>query len=127
MTMRYLGSFSGNGVLKWDGHETALTTYEFDGFVGGQGDVTSSGEIRCSAAALKRAFAARSVHLLTAGGRRLGLHFSEKKLPIGCHAAHVEVTGELPTSGGWVRPTTGRKGLASSFHLPSAGLERRPP
>lgn len=94
--MRYLGGFSGAGVLKCNGEEIARASYDFDSFFKKTIGMTSSGEIRSSAAALKGVFGRENVQLLTDDGRLLDLRFSEKDLAPASGVAHVEVTGELP-------------------------------
>jgi hypothetical protein len=94
--MRYLGAISGNGMLRCNGQEIARASYDFEGFFGKPVGVTSSGEIRVAAAALKSVFGRKDVQLLTDDGRLLDLRFSEKALLPASDAAHVDVTGDLP-------------------------------
>ncbi|WOJ90546.1 hypothetical protein RZS28_04415 [Methylocapsa polymorpha] len=96
--MRYLGGISGRGVLKCNGEEIARASYDFDGFFKKSVGVTSCGEIRASAVALKGVFGRKDVQLLTDDGRLLDLRFSEKALLPASDVAHVDVTGELPTA-----------------------------
>ena len=93
--MRYLGGISGRGVLKCNGKEIARASYDFDGFFKKTVGMTSCGEIRASAAALKGVFGRKNVQLLTDDGRLLDLRFSEKELRPASDVAHVDVTGEL--------------------------------
>jgi hypothetical protein len=88
--MRYLGSISGNGVLKCEGEEIARVSYELDGFFAASTGVTRSGELRVSAAALKRVFGRKGVHLLTDDGRIFDLSFSDKELRQATDIIHVD-------------------------------------
>ena len=102
--MRYLGRISGSGQLTCKGEDVARATYDFDGFFNAPARVTSSGDIQLSATALEGIFGRRDVQLLTDDGRRLDLKFSEKSLPSASEIAHVDVTGDLPTTPqGWRR------------------------
>ncbi len=93
--MRYLGGSSGSGVLKrLNGEEVARASYDFDSYLNKPAGVTSSGEIRLSAATLESIFGCEGLQLLTDDGRLLDLKFSDKKLASDANAAHVEVTGE---------------------------------
>jgi hypothetical protein len=94
--MRYLGAISGSGVLKCDGQEIARASYDFEGFFRKPVGVTSSGEIRSSAGALKSVFGRSDVQLFTDDGRLLDLRFSEKTLPPASDVVHVDVTAGLP-------------------------------
>lgn len=96
--MHYLGGISGSGVLMCDGKEIARASYDFDGFLRPPAGVISSGEIRLSASALKDVFGRGDVQIRTDDGRLLHLRFSEKTLNSAANAAHVDVTGQLPTS-----------------------------
>jgi hypothetical protein len=96
--MRYLGAISGSGMLKCDGEEIARASYDFDGFFREPAGVISCGEIRLSPAALKGVFGRENVQLLTDDGRLLNLTFSEKAMPSASDVAHVDVTGDLPTT-----------------------------
>jgi len=78
-------------VLKCNSEEFARAAYDFDRFF-----MTSCGEIRASAIALKEVFGRKSVQLLTDDGRPLDLSFSEKVLLPSSESAHVNVTEELP-------------------------------
>jgi hypothetical protein len=95
--MRYLGGISGNGILKCNGEEVARAFYDFEGFLMKTVGVTSNGEIRLSATALKSVFGRKDVQLLTDDGHLLDLRFSEKVLSSDSDVAHVDVTGDLPT------------------------------
>lgn len=100
--MFYLGRLAGSGILKCDGEVVARAAYDLDGFFGKRAGVTSSGELRLSAAALHKVFGRKGVQLLTADGRLLDLDFSEKSISSGSDVAHVDVTGGLPeTSEPW--------------------------
>jgi hypothetical protein len=83
-------------VLKCNGEEIARASYDIDGFFKKSVGVTSCGEIRASAAALKGVFGRKDVQLLTDDGLLLDLRFSEKALLPASEVAHVDVTGELP-------------------------------
>jgi hypothetical protein len=96
--MRYLGGISGGGVLKCNGEEIARASYDFDGFFKERFGVTCCGEIQASASALRDVFGRKGVQLLTDDGRLLDLRFSEKELFAASDVAHVDVTGELPTT-----------------------------
>ncbi len=96
--MRYLGGNSGSGVLKCNGEEIARATYDFDSFFKKPVGVTSCGEIWLAATALKGVFGRKDVQLLTDNGRLFHLRFSDKELLPASDVAHVDVTGELPTT-----------------------------
>jgi hypothetical protein len=68
--------------------------------------VTSCGEIRLAATALKGVFGRTDVQLLTDDGRLLDLRFSEKELLRESDVAHVDVRGDLPTTAQNWRPLT---------------------
>jgi hypothetical protein len=96
--MRYLGGISGSAVLRCSGEEIARASYDFDGFFEKSVGVTSCGEIRLAATALKGVFGRTDVQLLTDDGRLLDLRFSERELLPESDVAHVDVTGDLPTT-----------------------------
>ena len=96
--MRYLGKISGSGVLKCNGEEIARASYDFDEFFKKPAGVTRSGEIRLSATVLQDVFGHKDVQLLSDNGRLFNLRFSEKKLLQASDVAHVDVTGELPST-----------------------------
>lgn len=96
--MGYLGRLAGAGVVRIGGEATARTAYDFDGFATPHGGVTASGELRLTASDLAAVFGRIGVQLLTDDGRLLDLKFSEKELPAGTAAAHVDVSGDLPRS-----------------------------
>ena len=58
----------------------------------------SSGELKLAPSDLKAVFGGPGVQLLTDDGRLLDLRFSEKELHPGAEVAHVDVTGDLPSS-----------------------------
>jgi hypothetical protein len=60
--------------------------------------ITSSGEIRAPASVLVGVFGRTDVQLLTDDSRLLDLRFSDKQLSAASEAAHVDVTGDLPTT-----------------------------
>jgi hypothetical protein len=93
--MRYLGKISGNGVLKCNDEKIARASYDFDVFLKKPVGLTSCGEIRLSASALKEVFGRKDVQLLTDDCRLLDLKFSESQLTVASEVAHVDVTGEL--------------------------------
>jgi hypothetical protein len=96
--MRYLGNISGRGMLKCNGEEVARASYCFEGFFKESTGVTSCGEIRLSATVLKDVFGHKDIQLLTDNGRLFNLKFSELKLPEASDVAHVDVTGDLPST-----------------------------
>jgi len=96
--MRYLGKISGSGVLKCKGEEIARASYDFDEFFKEPAGVTSCGETQLSATVLRDVFGHKDVQLLTDNGRLFNLRFSEKKLLQASDVAHVDVTGELPST-----------------------------
>jgi hypothetical protein len=96
--MRYLGKLTGTGVVRRNGAEIARASYDFDGYHQNHFGVTCSGEIRLPPDALGGIFGCRGVQLLTDEGRLLDLRFSGKDLPAGSEAAHVDVSGQLPTA-----------------------------
>ena len=96
--MNYLGRISGKGVLKRNGEKIARASYDFDGYFRKPIGVTSSGEIRLSSEALKGLFGRTDIQLLTDDGRLLNLKFSEKELASTSGVAHVDVTGDLPST-----------------------------
>jgi hypothetical protein len=97
--MRYLGGISGSAMLRCNGEEIARASYDFDGFFKKSVGVTSCGEIQLAATALKGVFGRKDVQLLTDDVRLLDLRFSEKELLLESDVAHVDVTGDLPTTG----------------------------
>lgn len=96
--MLYLGRMTGNGTLKCAGKIVASAAYDLDGFFAKATGVTSSGELRASAAILQHLFGRPGIQLLTDDGRLLDLGFSQKAIAAGCDVAHVDVTGGLPTT-----------------------------
>jgi hypothetical protein len=96
--MRYLGRIAGNGLLTRDGETVARASYDFDGFIGSGRSVTSSGEIKVSPSDLMTVFGQLGVQLLTDDGRHLGLRFSDSEPRRASDVAHVDVTGDLPSS-----------------------------
>ena len=96
--MQYLGKISGDGMLKCDGEEVARASYEFEGYFKRPIGVTSCGEIKAAPTALKGVFGRKGVQLLADDGRLFNLRFSEKALSSDSDIAHVDVTGELPTT-----------------------------
>ena len=96
--MGYLGRLAGAGAIRIGGEAIARAAYDFDGFATPHGGVTASGELRLTASDLAAVFGRIGVQLLTDDGRLLDLKFSEKQLPAGADAAHVDVSGDLPRS-----------------------------
>ncbi len=94
----YLGRLAGAGSVQIDGETIARAAYDFDGFATPHGGVTASGELRLTASHLEAVFGRIGVQLLTDDGRLLDLKFSERELPAGTEAAHVDVSGDLPRS-----------------------------
>lgn len=103
MAMDYIGGLRGTGLLLCGDAPVAPTQYDFDGYLSKAGEVTSCGEIRLPASALKKVFGRRDLRLRTDGGRLLGLRFSEKRLSSDVGAAHVDVVGNLPAATDWRR------------------------
>lgn len=99
--MQHLGGIHGTGVLKCGKKTLSRADYDFDGFMRKPGEVIGSGEIRTSADTLRQIFGREDLQLLTDDGRLLNLRFSEKSLPMASDAAHVEVTGNLPSQAEW--------------------------
>jgi len=95
--MRYLGGLSGNGLLKCKGVEIANVSYDFEFFSRKAGDTTGSGEIKLASETLQALFGRSDVQVLTEDGRLLDLKFSDKGLREP-GVAHVDVSGDLPTS-----------------------------
>ena len=83
-------------MLKCNSEEFARAAYDFDHFFKKAVGVTSCGEIRASAVALKEVFGRKSVQLLTDDGRLIDLSFSEKVVLPSGESTHVNVTEELP-------------------------------
>ena len=95
--MRYLGAMSGSAALMAGDTALGRAEYEFDAYLKKVGEVSCSGEIRMAAGDLEAVFGRRDLALLTDDGRRLDVRFSEKALKPDADAAHVDVTGDLPT------------------------------
>ncbi len=94
----YLGRLAGAGAVRIGGETIARAAYDFDGYATLHGGVTASGELRLTASDLEAVFGRLGVQLLTDDGRLLNVKFSEKQLPAGTDAAHVDVSGDLPRS-----------------------------
>lgn len=101
--MDYLGGLRGTGLLLCGNASVGSTQYDFDGYLSNSGQVTSCGEIRLPASALREVFGRADLRLRTAEGRLLCLRFSEKRLSRDDGAAHVDVDGELPAAADWLR------------------------
>ncbi len=95
--MRYLGGVTGDGMLKCQEEEIGRASYDFDFYAKPVG-MQTCGEIRLAANVLERIFGRRDLQLLTDDGRLLDLTFSEKKLLPRSEVAHVDVSGEVPSS-----------------------------
>ncbi|MFG1464779.1 hypothetical protein V5F77_17990 [Xanthobacter sp. DSM 24535] len=95
--MRYIGGVEGEGVLRLDGQEIGRAAYDFDSYFNASVGITSCGEVRLSPATLRGVFGRRVVQLLTDDGRLLNLTFSDKELRLESDAAHVDVTGDIPS------------------------------
>ena len=91
----YVGRLAGAGSVKIGGETVARAAYDLDGFATPHGGVTGFGELRLAAPDLEAVFGRIGVQLLTDDGRLLDLKFSEKELPAGTDAAHVDVSGDL--------------------------------
>lgn len=68
--MDYLGGLRGTGLLLCGNASVAAVQYDFDGYISNSGQVTSCGEIRLQASALREVFGLADLHLQTAEGRR---------------------------------------------------------
>ena len=102
MAMKYLGGLRGEGKLQLGEQELGAVDYELDGYATPPtGGVVASGEIRATAAVLRKVFGRRDLKLVTESGRLLGLRFSEKKLGGDGDAAHVDITSGLPEAKNW--------------------------
>ncbi len=109
----YLGRIAGAGSVRIGGETVARAAYDFDGFAAPGGGVMGSGEIRLAPSDLEAVFGGLGVQLLTDDGRLLDLKFSEKELPSGTDAAHVDVTGDLPRSPSEWRAGSAREPIRS--------------
>ncbi len=98
--LRYLGGFSGHGIVTQNGVKIASAEFDFDGYFRPPVGVTGCGEIQLPAEVLKRLFGRPDLQLLTEQGRVLDLRFSDSTLPPASGVAHVDVTGELPLAPG---------------------------
>jgi hypothetical protein len=99
--MRYLGGLRGAGTLRMGNETLGRADYDFDGYARKPDEVTGSGEIRSAPEILRRVFGRKNLELVTEDGRRLSLRFTEKKLGAEGDAAHVDVTGGLPSPSQW--------------------------
>ena len=105
----YLGRIAGAGSVTIDGETVARAAFDFDGFATPHGGVTGSGELRLTASHLEAVFHRIGVQLLTDDGQLLDLKFSERELPAGAEAAHVDVSGDLPRSAAEWRAASARE------------------
>ena len=94
--MNYLGRLHGAGLLMLGDAPIERTDFDLDGYVLNGGQVTGSGEIRLSAAALQSVFGRSDLLLQTDDGLHLKLRFSDRRLSANAAAAHVDVISELP-------------------------------
>jgi hypothetical protein len=101
MAMKYLGGLRGEGTLTLGDQALGAVDYELDGYAAPTMGVTASGEIRTTAAVLRKVFGRRDLKLVTESGRQLGLRFSDKKLAGDGDAAHVDITSGLPEAKNW--------------------------
>jgi len=99
--MRYLGALRGAGTLRCGDETLAPAEYDVDGYLVPPAGVSGSGEIRVEPRVLRRVFGRKDLQLVTEGGRRLGLRFTEKKLGADGDAAHIDVTDGLPSAKDW--------------------------
>ena len=113
----YLGRIAGTGSVRIGGETVARASYDFDAFAAPRGGVMGSGELKLAPSDLEAVFGRLGVQLLTDDGRLLDLKFSEKELPPGADAAHVDVSGDLPRSPAeW--PAGSRREPIRSEHRP---------
>lgn len=125
--MDYLGGLRGTGLLLCGNASVAAVQYDFDGYISNSGQVTSCGEIRLQASALREVFGLADLHLQTAEGRLLSVRFSEKRLSQGDGAANVDVNGDLPAVAEWRRRSGARspKSVTGPNRLPTHPLQPR--
>ncbi len=98
--LRYLGGISGQGVVTQNGKTLAPAKFDIDGYFQATVGVTGCGEIRLAPDVLEGLFGRKDLQLLTDQGRVLHLRFSNSSLAPASDAAHVDVTGQLPTAPG---------------------------
>jgi hypothetical protein len=102
--MQYLGVIRGAGTLGADdGNIFGRVEYDIDGFLTQAREVVASGELPMSADDQNNAFGRNDLRLRTDDGRTLHVRFSGKRLNPASGAAHVDVSGELPTAKQWRR------------------------
>ena len=101
--LQYLGRLRGAGALACDGEAMGHATFEIDGFRTRTGEVVGSGEIRMTPAELDHAFGRANLTLTTDDGRVLAVRFSGKRHDASEHAAHADITGDLPAAKHWQR------------------------
>ncbi len=115
--VRYLGRIAGAGSVRIGGETVARAAYDFDGFAAPRGGVICSGEIALAPSDLEAVFGGPGVQLLTDDGQLLDLKFTEMELRPATHAAHVDVSGDLPRS-----PAEWRAGSTKEPILSDAAL-----
>lgn len=96
--LRYLGGISGHGVVTQNGKTLAQADFDFDGYFHAGVGVTVCGEIQAPPEVLKGLFGRTDLQLLTDRGLILDLSFSDSTLAPASDVAHVDVTGQLPTT-----------------------------
>jgi hypothetical protein len=96
--LRYLGGISGQGVVTQNGKAVAQAHFDIDGYFRTAVGVTGCGEIQAPAEVLEGLFGRTDLQLLTDRGFLLDLSFSDSALAPASDVAHVDVTGQLPTS-----------------------------
>ncbi|MDI9849910.1 hypothetical protein QM467_17855 [Rhodoblastus sp. 17X3] len=96
--LRYLGGISGQGIVTQNGKRLAQANFDLDGYFRAAVGVTGSGEIQAPAEILKGLFGRTDLQLLTDRGLLLDLSFSDATLAPASEVAHVDVTGQLPTT-----------------------------
>lgn len=94
--VRYLGGLSGQGTLRCGDGEVGRADFDFDGYDREPQGVSLCGEIRLDPAVLRAMFGRPDLELVTEDGQLFHLRFSEKSLPAGADAVHVDVVGPLP-------------------------------
>lgn len=96
--LQYLGRLAGSGTVKCAGEPDMPASYDLEGFFLKSRGLTASGEIRLSAAGLRRVFGRNDVQLLTDDGHLLDLGFAEKALAAESSVADVDIRNGLPSS-----------------------------
>jgi hypothetical protein len=99
--MKFLGRLRGNGTLVSGDEQIGAADYDLDGFMTRPGEVVASGELRMSAADLRRVRGRHDLRLHTSDGRVFRLRLSGKQSDDGGDAAHVDVSEGLPPAKEW--------------------------